>query len=88
MAIKRFYSEDKFDRRYCDVCGKALPGSYKGSTCADCKDDALYKEVKEFILHNEATELEVADKFDLPLDTIRRWIREGHLSYKDQKGME
>ena len=86
MALKRFYAyEDRFDRCYCDVCGKALPRSYRDSVCSDCKHDAIYKEVKEFILHNDVTELEVAEQFDLPLETIRRWIREGHLSYKDQK---
>ena len=85
MTLRRFVlSDDKFGRNRCDVCGKAMPMSYKDTVCSDCKADAIYKEVKEYIIHNDVTELEVADKFDLPLETIRRWVREGHLSYKEQ----
>ena len=86
MSLRRLNLDDSANSlRRCEKCGKALPRRHVGSICTDCQHDAIYRDVKEFILHNDVTELEVADHFDLPLETIQRWIKEGHLSYKDQK---
>lgn len=67
----------------CTTCGKALPRRHNGELCDDCLYNLRYKDVKEFVLHHDVTELEVADHFDLPLEVVQRWIKEGHLSYKE-----
>ena len=88
MAIKSRFDilkEDKRPRRSCIVCGKALASSYTDDTCQDCKDDAIYRDVKEYILHNDAGEYEVAEKFGLPVSTIRKWIKLGYMEYKKDK---
>ena len=69
--------------KHCTNCGKALPRRHSGDLCDDCLYNLRYKDVKEYVLHNDVTELEVSDKFDLPLEVVQRWIREGHLSYKE-----
>ncbi len=83
MSLKRFnLNEPESKLTRCEKCGKALPRRHVGNICKECEHDALYKDVKEYIMHNEVTELEVAEHFNLPLETIQRWVREGHLSYK------
>ena len=86
MSLRRInFDEPSSNLSRCEQCGKALPRRYTYPLCEACRDDARYKEVKEYIMHNDVTELEVADHFNLPLETIQRWIKEGHLSYKDKK---
>ncbi|MCR5545406.1 MAG: hypothetical protein K6F30_02915 [Lachnospiraceae bacterium] len=83
MSLKRFnFDEPESNLRRCEKCGKALPRRYIYDICEQCEHDAMYKDVKEYIMKNNVTELEVADHFHLPLETIQRWIKEGHLSYK------
>lgn len=86
MSLRRIDLKNSGSKlRRCEKCGKALSRRHIGTICTECEQDAIYKDVKEFILHNDVTELEVADHFQLPLETIQRWIKEGHLSYKENK---
>ena len=43
----------------------------------------LFQEVKEYIRANDVTEYDVASHFNLPLQQVKQWIREGRIEYKD-----
>jgi hypothetical protein len=84
MSSRRLNLNENLSRiKHCTNCGKALPRRHSGDLCDDCLYNLKYKDVKEYVLHNDVTELEVSDEFDLPLEVVQRWIREGHLSYKE-----
>lgn len=84
MSSRRLNLNESPSRiKHCTNCGKALPRRHSGDLCDDCLYNLKYKDVKEYVLHNDVTEMEVSDEFDLPLEVVQRWIREGHLSYKE-----
>lgn len=76
------FEETTRPRNICSNCGKAMARSCKGTLCPDCLDDMLYPKVKDYILHHSVTEMEVAEHFDIPLQKVRRWIRDGRIEYK------
>ncbi|MCR4781239.1 MAG: hypothetical protein K5851_00625 [Lachnospiraceae bacterium] len=71
-------------RRTCQNCGRALPRSWTEPLCESCYDKELYREVKYYILENNVTEFEVADHFNIPLEKVRHWIKEGYIEYKSK----
>ena len=81
MKIKTSFSNLN-SRRVCQKCGCLLKRNKKGDLCPACQDKELYRQVKEFILHNDVTEVQVADQFDIPLSKVREWIREGYIEYR------
>lgn len=84
MSLRRINLNENTSRiKHCTKCGTALPRRHPGDFCDNCLYDMKYKDVKEYVLHNDVTELEVSDHFDLPLEVVQRWIKEGHLSYKE-----
>ena len=74
-----FHTEKK--RRVCKKCGRPLPSSWLDPLCESCADNELYQEVKEYILKNDVTEFEVASHFDISLEKVRKWIKEGYIEY-------
>lgn len=69
--------------KYCEYCGKPLPLSFEGSVCPACQDQQLFHEVKEFIRSSDdVTEYDVAKHFDIPIQKVKHWIREGRIEYK------
>ena len=66
----------------CSNCGRPMPRSVTGDLCSSCKDAMLYREVKEYLLHHEVTELELAEHFNIPLQQVRSWISDGRIDYK------
>ena len=74
--------EKKTVFRVCARCGRPLPQSAPGPLCARCEDEDLYHQVKEYVIHNNVTEFEVAEKFQIPVTKVRHWIDEGYLEYK------
>ena len=56
-----FYTDDLSSPRtkVCSSCGRPMSRSVKGDICQACSDEELYAEVKDFILHNNVTEMEV-----------------------------
>lgn len=78
---KRFEDLTK-QKKICSCCKKAMPRSQQGDLCPECEDRRLYSQVKEFILHNNVTEMEVAEHFNLPLQKVKRWIRDGYIEYR------
>lgn len=76
------FEENMRQRNVCPNCGKPIARSYKEKMCPACLDEVLYPQVKEYILHHSVTELEVAEHFDIPLQKVRSWIRDGRIEYK------
>lgn len=77
-----FPNQYNTDRRKCKRCGKLLAASYEGEVCVSCLDDELYHEVKDYILTHSVTAKEVAEAFDIPLDKVKGWIRDGFIEYR------
>ena len=69
--------------RICSRCQKPMAMSTQGDLCPACQNEALYKEIKEYIQNNDVTELEVAEKFNLPLSQVKSWVKDGRLVYKN-----
>lgn len=70
----------------CKGCGKPFARLSAQGYCEKCADYELYKKVKEYVrAHDNVNEWMVADVFDIPVERVKRWIKEGYLSYKDQK---
>ena len=69
--------------KYCEICHRNLPLNYKGTACPSCEEYALFQQVKEYIRASDVNEYQVADRFDIPLQLVRKWIREGRIQYKE-----
>jgi len=59
-----------------------MPKSVQGDICPRCSEELAYQQVKEYIRTHDATEMEVAQKFQLPLAQVRHWVQEGFLEYR------
>lgn len=69
--------------KYCDICHRPLPLNYKESVCPSCEEYALFQQVKEFIRASDVNEYQVSMHFNIPLQLVRKWIREGRIQYKE-----
>ncbi len=80
-----FYTDDLSSPRtkVCSSCGRPMSRSVKGDICQACSDEELYAEVKDYILHNNVTEMEVAETFGIPLKQVRAWIKDGRIDYRN-----
>lgn len=56
--------------------------TWANELCPACTDEDLYKNVKEYITNNDVTATEVAMEFDIPLQKVNAWIKEGFIEYK------
>lgn len=72
------------DYKYCELCGKPLALSYKESLCPFCKDQKLFHSVREYIRANDVTEYDVSEHFQIPLQRIKKWIKDGRIEYREQ----
>lgn len=70
----------------CSQCKRPLPVSYEFDICPTCKEINLFAEVREFIRNNDVNEFEVAEKFGIPRNMVKSWIRDGRIEYKDGSG--
>ncbi|SDB18271.1 hypothetical protein [Eubacterium oxidoreducens] len=68
--------------KQCEECGRAMPIDYPHNICPTCKENSLFREVREFIRANDVNEYQVADKFNLPVEQVKNWIRNGRIEYK------
>ena len=69
--------------KYCEICHRNLPLNYKDTTCPVCSEHLLFQQVKEYIRSDDVNEYQVADRFQIPLQLVRKWIREGRIQYKE-----
>ncbi|MCR5666311.1 MAG: hypothetical protein K6G01_05730 [Eubacterium sp.] len=70
--------------KQCEECGRAMPMDYPHDICPTCRENELFREVREYIRANDVNEYQVADKFDLPVEQVKQWIRSGRIEYKQQ----
>lgn len=74
-----------FDNLYiCKRCKRQLPPTYEEELCPTCINQALFEDVKDYIRANDVNEMNVADHFHIPVSTVKAWIREGRIEYKDE----
>ena len=81
--MRRLEHESKQVGDVCRNCGKKILQKGQKGFCANCYDELLYKEVKEYILQNDATSVEVSEVFGLPLSKVNSWIKDGRIEYKN-----
>lgn len=74
--------------KYCTVCHRLLEAGYEFDVCPSCIEREAFKQVREYIRNNEVTEREVAERFGLPLQRVKSWIREGRIQYQDKPGQK
>ncbi len=73
---------DPFSKyKECSICGRPLPTDYDKDFCPACEDDALFREVREYIRTHDVTEFELADIFHIPQSRVRKWIKAGRIEY-------
>ncbi|MCR4998998.1 MAG: hypothetical protein K6A05_04065 [Lachnospiraceae bacterium] len=78
-----FPFEEESNARHCPQCGQRVPRGYRGDTCPACEEEALYQEVKAYISTHNATALQVAQKFNIPLAQVKDWIENGYFMYRN-----
>lgn len=79
-------SRDLFGNfHYCSNCHKPMTLSYEEDCCPACKDQLLFRDVKDYIRSHDVNEYNVADHFNIPIQKVRGWIREGRIQYKDER---
>lgn len=65
----------------CTVCSRPLPADYEKDFCPDCEEEALFKEIREYIRSHRVTEFELAEVFGISQSKVRKWIKEGRIEY-------
>ena len=81
MKTKRLFDHPV---RCCSWCNCPLPDNIEGEYCPNCQEEALFREVKDYVRNNDVNEFQVSEEFHIPLSKVKRWIREGRLEYKDE----
>lgn len=79
MAQENIYTGFKM----CKMCGRPLSLSYEPEYCPACTEEALFKEVREYIREHDVTEHMLAEIFNIPLKKVHKWIAEGRIEYVD-----
>lgn len=70
--------------KFCSVCRRPLPLDYEKEMCSVCIENQLFNEVKEYIRSRDVTEYQVADHFQISHRTVKQWIEEGRIEYKEE----
>ena len=71
------------ETKYCESCNKALPPTYEGALCPSCAEYALFQTAKDFIRSGDYNEYDVSQFLNIPIQQVRKWIREGRIQYKE-----
>ena len=69
--------------KYCESCKRVLPPKYKEALCPTCAEYAVFQKAKDFIRSGDYNEYDVAQFLQIPLQQVRKWIREGRIQYKE-----
>lgn len=70
--------------KYCKLCKRILPVSYKEEFCGDCEERMLFDKVRDFVRKNEVNEYQVAEHFGISVRQVKQWIKEGRMEYKER----
>lgn len=80
MPQENLFTEFKM----CKMCGRPLSMDYEPEYCPACTEEALFKEVREYIREHDVTEHMLAEAFDIPLKKVHKWIAEGRIEYVEK----
>jgi predicted amidophosphoribosyltransferase len=67
----------------CKRCGRMLPDTYEEEYCPFCRETMLFDKVRDYVRSADVTEYQVASHFNIPVEKVRYWIKEGRIEYKD-----
>lgn len=70
--------------KYCKICKRILPVSYKEDFCSECEERMLFDKVRDFVRKNEVNEYQVAEHFGISVRQVKQWIKEGRMEYKER----
>ena len=76
-------NRDTINYKYCEFCGAPIPRNSEEKFCERCRDRILFQQVKDYIRANDVNEFQVAAHFGIPLRTVKGWIKEGRIEYKE-----
>lgn len=62
-----------------------LPPSFKEDLCSACQEAELFAQVREYVRKYNVNEYQVAEHFNISVQLVKRWIREGRIEYRDQR---
>lgn len=65
----------------CSMCGRPILVRGNREYCSICEDNALFKEVREYIRSHDVNEYELAEIFHIPQSKVHNWIKEGRIEY-------
>lgn len=83
MNSDKFESPKSVNYKYCEYCGAPIPRNSEEPYCAQCRERVLFLEIKDYIRANDVNEFQVAAHFGIPLRTVKGWIKEGRIEYKE-----
>lgn len=83
-----FDTHDSKKHNFCEYCGTPLSKNSEDTVCEVCRDRLLFQEVRDFIRENDVNEFQVANQFNIPLRTVKNWIKEGRIEYKEMPNGE
>ncbi len=86
MKLKKELENTGPGKKECLQCKRYLPDDYEDELCPRCQDINLFAEVRDYIRANDVREMDVAKHFNIPLNKVRSWIREGRIVYKTSDG--
>lgn len=69
----------------CKRCGRALLEHYTNEYCIECQTQLLFDDVRDYIRSHDVNEYDVAKHFDIRVEIVHHWIKEGRIEYKEQK---
>ena len=73
----------QFQKRVCKTCGKRIPMSNTRDICNDCLKVKIFPQIRDFVRENDVSAFELAEMFDIDLEIVEDWLREGRLEYKN-----
>ncbi|MCR5094304.1 MAG: hypothetical protein K6B72_10060 [Lachnospiraceae bacterium] len=76
--------ENSAEKR-CKECGRYMPERLTGEICPACEERMLFSQVRDYIRENDVRDWEVAEHFGIPRATVKRWIEEGRIQYKEEQ---
>ena len=68
--------------KYCQFCGCPIDAKSEINVCSVCEENELFHKVKDFIRENNVNEFQVASEFNIPINQVKKWIRDGRIEYK------
>ena len=83
MKSNKFDTTNSINYKHCVYCGAPIHRSSEDAYCPQCRDRILFFDVRDFIRANDVNEFQVAAHFGIPLRTVKGWIKEGRIEYKE-----